>query len=944
MLALLLSTALGLTPAPVVQEASPAWEAVLEQVVPAVVVLRTSATRSFDTQTSGSFTATGFVVDAKRGIILTNRHVTSPGPVVAEAVFQNHEEVEIRPIYRDPVHDFGFFRFDPDAVKFMPVTALELAPEHARVGVEIRVVGNDAGEKLSILAGTLARLDREAPNYGRGQYSDFNTFYLQAASSTSGGSSGSPVVDIHGRVVALNAGGNNRSASSYYLPLDRVVSALEHIQRGEPVPRGTLQTVFVHRPYDELRRLGLRAETEAKMRGLFPEATGALVVRETVPGGPADAILEPGDVLVRVDGRPLASFLPLAEVLDANTAKQIDLELERGGQPITVSVRVDDLHAISPAAYLEVGGAVLNTLSYQQARNFAVPVGGVYVASSGYMLSRAGVPMGAVIKSVDGKPTPTLEEFEKVVAGFADGARVPIRFFRLSSHRNQEVAVITIDRRWHTMQRCVREDETGSWPCVASPSAPEAVPQAVESTHFAVSGDHRTQKIARSLVRVEFHIPYRVSGVPGDRFVGTGLVVDADRGLVVVDQDTVPTSLGDATLTFGGSVEVPGEVVYIHPAHNLAVLSYDPTRLGDTPVKSIEFHPTELSPGDEVWLIGLTESQQVVSEATHILRIEPAALPLPQPPRFRETNVELIRLTDSPSSIGGVLADKRGRVTAMWASFTTEGRKGPHSVFAGLPAALIEEIVEPLRAGRDVGWRSLEAELRSLSLADARNRGLSDEVASRLEEHDPIRPRVLSVKRLAANAPSSEVLEEGDLILAVNGEPVTRPRELELGTRAERVELTVLREGVELTLDVPVSEISGRGLDRAMIWAGALLQAPHRALALQRAIPQEGVYVAWTWWGSPAHRYQLAATRRIVAANGKPTPDLDAFIAAVGSTRDRESVRLKTVDMEGKVRVITLKLDLRYWPAYELRRTQIGWQRTPLASPRTAFSELDPTL
>lgn len=40
---------------------------------------------------------------------------------MVDAVFMNKEEVDLVPIYYDPVHDFGFYRFDPKAVKFMEV-------------------------------------------------------------------------------------------------------------------------------------------------------------------------------------------------------------------------------------------------------------------------------------------------------------------------------------------------------------------------------------------------------------------------------------------------------------------------------------------------------------------------------------------------------------------------------------------------------------------------------------------------------------------------------------------------------------------------------------------------------------------------------------------------------------------------------------------------------
>jgi len=77
------------------QADSPEWQAMIETVVKSVVSIHFCQTCSFDTELSMSSQATGFVVDAERGYILTNRHVVCAGPFWGYCIFDNHEEVTI---------------------------------------------------------------------------------------------------------------------------------------------------------------------------------------------------------------------------------------------------------------------------------------------------------------------------------------------------------------------------------------------------------------------------------------------------------------------------------------------------------------------------------------------------------------------------------------------------------------------------------------------------------------------------------------------------------------------------------------------------------------------------------------------------------------------------------------------------------------------------------
>ncbi|XP_023641502.1 protease Do-like 7 isoform X2 [Capsella rubella] len=1006
------------------------WRRSLGKVVPAVVVLRTTACRAFDTESAGASYATGFIVDKRRGIILTNRHVVKPGPVVAEAMFVNREEIPIYPVYRDPVHDFGFFSYDPSAVQFLSYEEIPLAPEAASVGLEIRVVGNDSGEKVSILAGTLARLDRDAPHYKKDGYNDFNTFYMQAASGTKGGSSGSPVIDWQGRAVALNAGSKSSSASAFFLPLQRVVRAFSFLQKSidsctdKPkavhIPRGTLQMTFVHKGFDEIRRLGLRSETEQVVRHASPTGeTGMLVVDSVVPSGPADKHLEPGDVLVRVNGTVLTQFLSLENLLDDGVGQILELEIERGGQPLSVSVSVQDLHSITPDHFLEVSGAVIHPLSYQQARNFRFPCGLAYVADPGYMLFRAGVPRHAIIKKVANEDISGLGDLVSVLSKLSKGARVPLEYMSHTDRHRKKSVLVTIDRHeWYAPpQLYTRNDSSGLWdvkpaiePAAVAPSiaimeasggdgsqndfGSEAKKQRVDddsldgiaangslygsefksddamatdntvlrdfegATALSANASLAERAIEPALVMFEVHVPPSCSldGVHSQHFFGTGIIIyhSSSMGLAVVDKNTVAISASDVMLSFAAfPVEIPGEVVFLHPVHNYALIAYNPSAMG--PASASVIRAAELLPepalqrGDSVYLVGLSRNLQATSRKS-IVTNPCAALNIgsADSPRYRATNMEVIELdTDFGSSFSGALTDEQGRIRAIWGSFSTQVKYSStssedHQFVRGIPVYAISQVLEKIITGGNGPAllingvkrpmplvRILEVELYPTLLSKARSFGLSDEWIQILVKKDPVRRQVLRVKGCLAGSKAENLLEQGDMVLAVNKMPVTCFSDIEAACQTldkgshndENLSLTILRQGQEMELVVGTDKRDGNGTTRAINWCGCVVQDPHPAVRALGFLPEEGHGVYVTRWchGSPAHRYGLYALQWIVEVNGKKTPDLNAFADATKELEHGQFVRIRTVHLNGKPRVLTLKQDLHYWPTWELR-------------------------
>uniref|UniRef100_A0A8I6YUL1 PDZ domain-containing protein n=1 Tax=Hordeum vulgare subsp. vulgare TaxID=112509 RepID=A0A8I6YUL1_HORVV len=967
------------------------WRRALSRVVPAVAVLRTTAPRAFDTEVAGASYATGFVVDKARGIILTNRHVVKPGPVVSEAMFVNREEIPVYPLYRDPVHDFGFFRYDPGAIKFLKYEEIPLDPEAASVGLEIRVVGNDSGEKVSILAGTLARLDREAPHYKKDGYNDFNTFYMQAASGTKGGSSGSPVVDCQGRAVALNAGSKSSSASAFFLPLERVVRALNLIRdcwdafgiKSESVyiPRGTLQMTFQHKGFEETRRLGLRNETEQMVRLVSPAGeTGMLVVDSVVPEGPAHKHLEPGDVLVHINGEVVTQFLVMETLLDDSVGKEVNLEIERGGVPLTVKLEVEDLHSITPNHFLEVSGAVIHPLSYQQARNFRFKCGLVYVAEAGYMLSRASVPRHSIIKKFAGEDIEKLDDLIAVISKLSRGARVPLEYVKYTDRYRNKSVLVTIDQHgWYAPpQLYTRNDATGLWnaklaiplesPFVVSHRAghmdanlnsvsplTESSPMDLKCQHesentadgcvkmqtdeeIAVDGSHSgedsiiekkrrrvdeeiaaegtissfgdlddikdgalrhpssmegsdlaqtissnaslaEQVIEPALVMFEVHVPpiCMLDGVHSQHFFGTGVIIYHSDclGLVAVDRNTVAVSISDIMLSFAAyPIEIPAEVVFLHPVHNFALVAYDPSALGAgaSVIRAAKLLPEPaLRRGDSVYLVGLSRSLQATSRKSTITNPCTAVnIGSADCPRYRAINMEVIELdTDFGSSFSGILTDEQGRVQALWASFSTQLKYGcstseDHQFVRGIPIYAISQVLEKIISGTPGPFRLingirrpmplvrlLEVELYPTLLSKARSYGLSDNWVQALAKKDPVRRQVLRVKGCLAGSKAEKLLEQGDMILAINKEPITCFLDIENACQKLDqpidsdgvLNMTIFRQGKEIDLVVGTDVRDGNGSTRMVNWCGSIIQDPHSAVRALGFLPKEVPYI-----------------------------------------------------------------------------------------------------
>jgi serine protease Do len=263
----------------------------------------------------------GFLIDGK-GHVVTNAHVVE-GAKEVKVKLADEREFSAKVIGRDQKLDLAVL----EIAGASDVSGASLgSSSDLRVGEYVVAIGNPFGLGNTV---TMGIVSAKARAIGAGPYDDF----IQTDASINPGNSGGPLFNLKGEVVGINTAINpNGQGIGFAIPVDALKDVLDPLISKGRVSRGFLGVVI--QPVDAAlgKALGLNG------------AKGALVA-EVSPGGAADrAGVKSGDVIVSVDGTPVASSEELPRIIARHApGAHAKVEISRSGSRQTLDVALDEL-------------------------------------------------------------------------------------------------------------------------------------------------------------------------------------------------------------------------------------------------------------------------------------------------------------------------------------------------------------------------------------------------------------------------------------------------------------------------------------------------------------------------------------------------------------------------------------------------------------------------
>lgn len=362
----------------------------------------------------------GFVLTPD-GYILTNAHVVEGADEVL-VTLTDKREFKAKLIGADKRTDVAVVKIQATGLPAVKVGDMS----RLKVGEWVMAIGSPFGLDNSVTAGIVSAKQRDTGDY---------LPFIQTDVAINPGNSGGPLINMRGEVVGINSQIYSRSGGfmgiSFAIPMDEAMRVSEQLRSNGRVTRG---------------RIGVQIEPVSKELAEsigLSKAQGALINR-IEPGAPADkAGLEAGDVILKIDGKPIEKSVDLPRLVgNTKPGTKSNLTVFRRGTTKEMGIVIAELEPEKtakrsadadekPKASASVQGLGLVVTEMSDAQKAELKMkGGVRIESVQEPAAKAGLREGDVILAVGNHEVTHMKEFEAAITKIDKSNPVSVLFRR----------------------------------------------------------------------------------------------------------------------------------------------------------------------------------------------------------------------------------------------------------------------------------------------------------------------------------------------------------------------------------------------------------------------------------------------------------------------------------------------------------------------------------
>jgi serine protease Do len=266
----------------------------------------------------------GFIIDSS-GLVVTNNHVISDADEIS-VILNDGAKLTAELVGKDSKSDLAVLRVRPDK----PLKAVKFGDsDKLRLGEWVIAIGNPFSLGGTVTAGIVSARNRDINS---GPYDN----YIQTDAAINRGNSGGPLFNLSGEVIGVNTAIISPSGGSigigFAVPSNSALAVIDQLRQFGETRRGWLG-VRIQQVTDDI----------AESLSIKP-AHGALVAGLDDRGPAKPAGIEPGDVIVRFDGRDIKDMHDLPRIVaDTPVGKEVDVAVIRKGKEEIHKVKVGRL-------------------------------------------------------------------------------------------------------------------------------------------------------------------------------------------------------------------------------------------------------------------------------------------------------------------------------------------------------------------------------------------------------------------------------------------------------------------------------------------------------------------------------------------------------------------------------------------------------------------------